>query len=377
MERLAHHDKLPPPQRGDDIHDSRWVTLSYLLFVFLPLAFAPISPTRALLASAVAIAVFLPLHFGFYRSWPSSRPWLVLGVALVGYGLVPFNPGGNTFLIYACGMAGWTFRPRMAIAVAVLLLAVLAAQFWWLMPTARLALAWGGMAAMIGGLVLAGSLYSRDKSRRNAELRLTQQEVARLAAMAERERIGRDLHDLLGHTLSLVAIKSELAGRLVDRAPLEAKAQMAEVESVARKALAQVREAVVGIRATGLEAELAAARLALLSADVRLDQRIATVALTPEAESVFALGLREAVTNILRHAHARRVDVELSEDAGGVQLLISDDGRGGPIEPNTGLAGMRERLVALGGGLQYDSTPGSGTRLVLSLPRLALQGPNP
>ena len=195
--------------------------------------------------------------------------------------------------------------------------------------------------------------------------------------MAERERIGRDLHDLLGHTLSLVAIKSELAGRLVDRAPLEAKAQMAEVESVARKALAQVREAVVGIRATGLEAELAAARLALLSADVRLDQRIATVALTPEAESVFALGLREAVTNILRHAHARRVDVELSADAGGVQLLISDDGRGGPIEPNTGLAGMRERLVALGGGLQYDSAPGSGTRLVLSLPRLALQGPSP
>src|SRR5690606_5976159 len=104
---------------------------------------------------------------------------------------------------------------------------------------------------------------------------------------------------------------------------------------------------------------------------------IATVALSPEAESVLALGLREAVTNILRHAHANRVDVELSADAGGVQLLISDDGRGGPIEPNTGLAGMRERLVALGGGLQYDSAPGSGTRLVLSLPRLALQGSGP
>ncbi|GAB2671525.1 sensor histidine kinase [Arenimonas aestuarii] len=377
MKRLAHHDRAPPPKRGDDIHDSPWVTLAYLLFVFLPLAFAPISPTRALLASAVAIVVFLPLHFGFYRSSPPARPWLVLGVALVGYGLVPFNPGGNTFLIYACGMAGSAFRPRLAIVVAALLLAALAAQFWWLMPTVRLALAWGGMAALIGGLVLAGTLYSREKYRRNSELRLTQQEVARLAAMAERERIGRDLHDLLGHTLSLVAIKSELAGRLVDRSPLEAKAQMAEVESVARKALAQVREAVVGIRATGLEAELAAARLALLSAEVRLDQRIAPVALSPEAESVLALGLREAVTNILRHAHAQRVDVELSADASGVQLLISDDGRGGPIEPNTGLAGMRERLSALGGGLQYDSTPGAGTRLVLSLPRPALQEPAP
>ena len=376
MERLAHHESAPPPTRGDDIHDSPWVTLAYLLFVFVPMAFVP-DPTRALLASALAIAVFLPMHFGFYRSSPAVRPWLVLAVALVGYGLVPFNPGGNTFLIYAAAMAGWSFRPRTAVVVSGALLALLAVEFWWVMPTPRMAVAWAGMAVMVGGLVLAGTLYSRDKSRRNAELRLTQQEVARLAAMAERERIGRDLHDLLGHTLSLVAIKSELAGRLVDRAPLEAKAQMAEVESVARKALAQVREAVVGIRATGLEAELAAARLALLSADVRLDQRIATVALTPEAESVFALGLREAVTNILRHAHAQRVDVELSADAGGVKLLISDDGRGGPIEPNTGLAGMRERLVALGGGLQYDSAPGSGTRLVLSLPRLALQGPSP
>ena len=100
------------------------------------------------------------------------------------------------------------------------------------------------------------------------------------------------------------------------------------------------------------------------------------MALTPEAESVLALGLREAVTNILRHARAARVEVELGADAGGVQLSISDDGRGGVIEPNTGLAGMTERLRALGGSLEFDSIPGSGTRLVLSLPRPALQGPD-
>ncbi|KFL37177.1 sensor histidine kinase [Arenimonas donghaensis] len=377
MTALVHTDSRPKPANGDDIHDSPWVTLAYLVFVFLPLAFAPVGVSRLLVASVVAIAVFLPMHFGFYRASPTLRPWLALGVAAVGYGLVPFNPGGHTFLIYACGMVGWAFRPRLAIVVAAGLMALLAAEFWWLMPRPQLALAWSGMSAIIGGLVLAGTLYSREKSRRNAELRLTQQEVARLAAMAERERIGRDLHDLLGHTLSLVAIKSELAGRLVDKDPAAARRQIGEVETVARQALSQVREAVVGIRATGLLAELAAARLALLSADVRLDQRIAPVALTPEAESVLALGLREAVTNILRHARARRVDVELSADAEGVRLGISDDGRGGAIEPNTGLAGMRERLAALGGGLVFDSTPGAGTRLVLSLPRLALQGPSP
>ena len=366
-----------PAERADDIHESPWVTLAYLLFVFLPLAFMPPGLDRALLASAVAIVAFLPLHFRFYRSAPRERPWLVLGVAAIGLGLLPFNPGGNTFLIYVCGMSAWSFRPRRAVLVSAAGLAAMALVFWWVMPTPRLALAWSGMGAMIGGLVLAGSLYSRDRARRNAELRLTQQEVARLAAMAERERIGRDLHDLLGHTLSVVALKSELAGRLVDADPAAAKAQMAEVETVARQALAQVREAVVGIRATGLQAELAAARLALLSAEIRLDQRLEPVELPPEVESVLALGLREAVTNVLRHSGANRVDVELVREPGGIRLGISDDGRGGAAEANTGLAGMRERLAALGGRLEIESPAGAGTRLALHLPRAALQGPSP
>lgn len=366
-----------PAERADDIHESPWVTLAYLLFVFLPLAFLPPGLDRALVASGIAIVAFLPLHFRFYRSAPRERPWLVLGVAAIGLGLLPFNPGGNTFLIYVCGMSAWSFRPRRAVLVSAAGLAAMALVFWWVMPTPRLALAWSGMGAMIGGLVLAGSLYSRDRARRNAELRLTQQEVARLAAMAERERIGRDLHDLLGHTLSVVALKSELAGRLVNADPAAAKAQMAEVETVARQALAQVREAVVGIRATGLQAELAAARLALLSAEIRLDQRLEPVELPPEVESVLALGLREAVTNVLRHSGANRVDVELVREPGGIRLGISDDGRGGAIEANTGLAGMRERLAALGGRLEIESPAGAGTRLALHLPRAALQGPSP
>ncbi len=365
------------PERADDIHDSPWVTLAYLLFVFVPLAFLPPGVGRALFASLVAIALFVPLHFRFYRSAPRERPWLVLGVALVGLGLLPFNPGGNTFLIYVCGMCAWSFRPRVAVAVSVAGLAAMALMFGWLMPSAKLALAWSGMATMVGILVLAGSLYSRDKARRNAELRLTQQEVARLAAMAERERIGRDLHDLLGHTLSVVALKSELAGRLVDADPGAARAQMAEVEAVARQALAQVREAVVGIRATGLQAELAAARLALLSAEVRLDHRLEPMELPAEVESVLALGLREAVTNILRHAGAHRVEVELVRERGGIRLGISDDGCGGVGEANTGLAGMRERLAALGGHLEIESAAGAGTRLGLHLPQTALQGPAP
>ena len=117
--------------------------------------------------------------------------------------------------------------------------------------------------------------------------------------------------------------------------------QIGEVETVARQALAQVREAVAGIRATGLQAELAAARLALLSAEVSLDQRLAPVALAPEAESVLAMGLREAVTNVLRHAGATRVDVEFALVDGEPVLTIADDGRGGAARAGSGTGNRR------------------------------------
>ncbi|KAA2284206.1 sensor histidine kinase [Arenimonas fontis] len=364
---LAQAEAQAPPRRaGGDIHDSPWVTLIYCVFVFAPLAFVGLA-WKPWLASLLAFLLFLPLHFRFYRPEPTTRRPLVLATALIGFALVPFNPGGNTFLVYACAMAGWSLRPRRAVGLSLSLMALLVLEFFLVLPW-RHAVAWSLMATLVSLLVLSGVLLARDKARRDAELRLTQEEVGRLAALAERERIGRDLHDLLGHTLSVVALKSELAGKLLERDPPAARAQIAEVETVARQALAQVREAVTGIRASGLMAELAAARLALLSAEVHMDQKLAPVNLSPEAESALALGLREAVTNVLRHAEAGRVEVELKAGGDGVALVISDDGRGGVDLAGNGLTGMRERLAAVGGCLDIDSPPGEGTRLVLSLP---------
>jgi two-component system sensor histidine kinase DesK len=259
-------------------------------------------------------------------------------------------------------------RPRPAIALSVLLFMVLAIEFWWLGPGAMLTLGFVMVVAVIGTMVVSSILYSRARSARNAELRLTQDEVRRLATMAERERIGRDLHDLLGHTLSVVALKSELAGKLLDRDPAGARAQIREVEEVARNALAQVREAVAGIRATGLQAELAAARLALLSADVRMDQRLDPVTLDEKVELAFSMAVREAVTNVIRHAGARNVEVEMKRDDQGVRLPVGDDGRGGIERYGNGLDGMRERMRALGGTLEIDSAIGAGTRLALWVP---------
>lgn len=356
---------------SDDLHGHPVASLVYLVFVYLALLFWPDWTMQALVLSLVATGLFVPLYFAFVRRSPSPR-WIVFAVAGLGFALIPFNPGGNTFVIYAMGMAGAAFAPRAAIGLSLLFFAVTALMFQWSLRGTPVVLAYTLMVGLIGAIILTGMIYSRQRVARNAELRLTQEEVRRLARLAERERIGRDLHDLLGHTLSLVVLKSELAGKLIDRDAAAARRQIGEVEQVARQALKQVREAVSGIRAGGLDAELAAARLALISANVRFDQQIAELPLERAAESALALGLREAVTNTIRHAAASRVDVELVEADGAAELRIADDGRGGISRAGNGLSGMRERLEALGGSLEIESA--GGTRLRLRVPLAVTRG---
>jgi len=364
------------PGTDDELHRGRpLVGLIYLVFAYFPLLFWPDRPPTAIWVTLLATALFVPVYFAYYRARPRWRLPLALTVAGLGYALVPFNPGGNTLLIYAMGMAAALWPTRRAIMLALALVALLTAEYAWVLPRVELLVANVMVTVIIGGMVMAGAIVSRERERRNAELRLTQAEVRRLGAMAERERIGRDLHDLLGHTLSLIALKSELAVKLLDRDPggHSARGHMGEVLRVAREALAQVREAVSGIRASSLDAELAAARLALLSAGIAFDQRIAPVHLAPEIEAALAMTLREAVTNILRHAAASAVEVELSEDAqGAMALRVSDNGCGGAGRFGNGLSGMRERVHAIGGALEVQSPSGAGTRLCLWVPPSAL-----
>ncbi len=348
----------------------RKANLVYLVFAFLPLALSPSLRDSALAWSAtlIAIVLFLPLYWVSYTQ-PAPRQLLVCGgIALIGLALTPFNYGGNTILIYAMAAAGYGQPAKRAVAIGIAIVLAYAAVLQFsgqqLFPTL--------MLVLIGGSVLMGAILGTAQERRNAELKLTQEEVKRLASMAERERIGRDLHDLLGHTLSLIAIKSELAGKLMSRDHASAAAQIADIETIARKALGEVREAVSGIRATGFAAELAAARLSLLSAGVSLDTKIDQMpALASEIESALAMSLREAVTNVVRHAAAGRVEVEIESSPRALLLSISDDGRGAAIAPGNGLTGMRERLEKLGGQLSVDSVIGAGTRLRIWLPTAA------
>ena len=197
-------------------------------------------------------------------------------------------------------------------------------------------------------------------------MKLSQAEVRRLAAVAERERIGRDLHDLLGHTLSLITIKAELAAKLASRGDSRAEQEIREVERVSRGALREIREAVSGLRRADLDTELANARLACEAGSVRLTIDRRPFDLSPDRQAVLALCLREAITNVVRHAAAGQCRAGLVREDGWIRLTVQDDGRGGAIREGAGLAGMRERVEEAGGTMTIDTA--RGVKLTVRIP---------
>ncbi len=223
------------------------------------------------------------------------------------------------------------------------------------------------MALVLSALLGSVYIHYAQQARLNRKLTLAQEEVEHLAKVAERERIARDLHDLLGHTLSVIVLKSELASRLGEKDPQRAMAEIRDVERISRDALAQVRSAVRGYRPVGLTSELNRTRETLATAGVQVEAALETVPLTPAQESVLALAVREGATNIIRHAQARTCRLGLRSTGSVCELEIADDGRGGATLNGGGLSGMRQRLEALGGTLEIGGPPGTTLRVRLPL----------
>jgi|HubBroStandDraft_3_1064219.scaffolds.fasta_scaffold06626_3 two-component system sensor histidine kinase DesK len=365
---------------------TRVVWLVYLGFLFIHPIVTHAGAWQWALDVAAA-AVFLPLYFWGY--WLSARRalWVVGALAVLGFALAPINPFSATFLIYAAGFLGRVGPPRFGAACLAGLLAILALGSWLLHLGPDFWIVAGLFSLIIGGV----NIHFAEVARVNARLNASREENERLAKVAERERIARDLHDLLGHTLSLITLKAELAGRLVAADPERAAAEIREVERISREALREVRTAVAGYRSEGLSAELGRARLALESAGIRAEYFVMPVELGPAAESALAFALREAVTNVVRHAGARSCSIMLEQHGGATRLEVRDDGRGWPGEAGTGspeqtagaagapaaapggtgLAAMRERIAGLGGEVVRYGWGGGDTALEITLPARA------
>ncbi|ANM31989.1 hypothetical protein ABI59_00620 [Acidobacteria bacterium Mor1] len=358
------HRRLLP--ESDELGWTPYLWLIYLSFLYFSWFFRSDVTRLEVGMTVTSTIIFLPLYF--YGFWNRGMRGLIaiIGIALLGAIVGPINWGASCYFIYAAGFIGQFNRIRPALLTlaglhAVVIVETLAMDLpfpFWAPPL------------LFGSIVGAANYYFSQQARKRVQLRLGQDEVRRLAAMAERERIGRDLHDLLGHTLSLITIKSELAQRLFERDPEAAQRELHDIEQVSRKAMEEVREAVSGYRAVGLASELANARLALEAHDVRFDYRFDARPLPTEADQTLALVLREAVTNVVRHAQAESCRVRFRREGSEGVLEVSDDGRNATLDEGHGLTGMRERLDRLGGSLELQTGERTLLRARLPLPDL-------
>lgn len=297
-----------------------------------------------------AFGVVYMLGFG----WLADRPWLVFALlialalataSIIGVAAIGLTPYLGVFSALMLPSPWW---PRTTVAVALLPLVSLVVQDDF--PPYFFLMVW----PIIIGMVLL-RLFSEGERRADASR-------AALALAAERDRVARDVHDVLGHSLTALSIKAELAGRLIDVDPERARAELASIQETARQALAEVRATVGGLRAGNLEAELDAAPRVLTDAGIETRVLGSVADTDPRHRTLLAWVLREAVTNVVRHAAASEVVVELRQDG----ITVTDDGAGISRPEGNGLRGMRERVSDAGGTLDVlDAGPGTRVRVVL------------
>jgi len=295
---------------------------------------------------ALATLLFLAIYFRSFweRGWRLAG--LAGGIAAIGFLFWPANQGALVFFIYSGAALGTVCPPRRAVALLAVLVAFVMLEGWWVGYPWYLTVIPVVFVLLIGAM----NVHWVETSRKNKDLR-------------------RDLHDLLGHTLSLIVLKSELASKLAERDPERAVTEIREVETISRDALRQVRQAVRGFRPgeASLRQETENARRALESAGVEPEIHLALDAPPPEVDRIAALAVREGVTNVIRHAGARRCRVSLRHEAEAMVLEIEDDGRGERIEEGSGLRGMRERVESVGGNLEVMVREGVTLRVVLPM----------
>jgi two-component system sensor histidine kinase DesK len=331
--------------------------------------------TLAILATVGFAAVYVAWMWRLQSGtvYASRQPWQ-WPLALAAYALALILWLGGDWIsvtIFVSVAFGLSLPERPAIRSVVVVSAA----------TLALCFAYDVDAAVVGWLVFETFMlgiamtWIRSMIILIHDLRAAREQVARLAVNEERLRFARDVHDLLGHTLSTIALKSQVARRMIRRDPGGAEQELGEVEALAQQSLQEVREAVVGYRKVSLQGELAGARSALEAAGI--EATIRTSGDLPEdVGSALAWAIREGVTNVIRHSGARRCEISVTGGGPMAELEISDDGRGLPSlagfagngGAGTGLRGLGERMRDAGGRLEAGKRAGGGFRLAASVP---------
>jgi two-component system sensor histidine kinase DesK len=340
--------------------------LVFLAFLFFQPILDPRTTSKDWLITISATLVFLVLYFAMFRL---PKPWtyiLLASMAAMGLGLGNINTGSSVFIIFTASFLAWVFEnPKTVFLAITILILLVTVDSYFFHPEPGF---WATCVVVTLGVGLS-NVHFAEKARSNRKLRMAHEEIEHLAKVAERERIARDLHDVLGHTLTLIVVKSTLAGKLLDREPRKARAEIADIERVSRNAMAEIRNTLRGYSRYKLREELERAERALASAGISVETESMELPLSPAQESVAALIVREAVTNVVRHARANNCRLRVARSNGNCVMEIRDDGCGGLNTDGNGIRGMQERIEALGGTLVHD--PSRGTGLTFEFPLTA------
>ena len=325
-----------------------WVYLINLVFYFIPL-FNVRFAVWQYLSMLAALLLFLVCYFWAYRTPRSEMHWPITGIIAVAALITPVNSGSISMFAYASFFIGFAYPLRRYLLLSALLVGLL------VVLDLTLKINWSLFLALGIPIVLAVGLLGRAEQakllHRLAE-RKSEDEVKQLAAMVERERIARDLHDILGHTLSSIALKADLAQKLLSRDKAqEATVQLNELSQIARDALSQVRQSVSGFKHQGLTAEVGKLLARLRDAGFAAELLGEIPSLTTRQESAIILALTELVTNVIRHSRGAHCTLQFTKQADSWQICLSDDGSIDALREGNGLSGLRERLAALGGNL--------------------------
>jgi two-component system sensor histidine kinase DesK len=352
--------RLLPPDNEIGFVPFIWLVFLYLFIIHL---FNPNMKPGIIMLNLMGLVVFLILYFrGFW--FEGKKVWHVpIGMIVLGIVLLPLNPGSIVFLIYASTFLGHIGNMTMGYVGLFIILAVVGIESWILQLSANY---WtpGIFFPIVVGIP---NIHINIRWRLNKQLLKAQDEVEEMAKIAERERISRDLHDLLGHALSVIILKSELAGKLIRKNSKQAEKEIKEVEEISRKALSEVRDVVKGFRKVGLGAELRSIKVALKAAEIKYSIDSTPIKISSQIENVLAYILRESVTNIIRHSKATQCEFSIHHSGSNLEFSISDNGIGYlPNKSDFGVEGMRTRVKLLGGKMKIKSS--NGTTIQLKIP---------
>lgn len=340
-----------------------WIWLIFSLYYFVPVYYMEFdTPKYVFLIGAYLAFVILYLWATALKPHLMWKP--IVAITAIALLVTPVSPGSSSIFPYIGFLIGFSYNARTYfMLLCTSILGIIALHFYYRYPVPFFAF------PAISGIVAISLWGYIERIRLAARVRWLQsrEEIQQLAVIAERERIARDLHDILGHTLSSIALKAELAEKLLKQEKKQdAQQHVAELHKIARESLSLVRQTVSGYKHRGLSGEVIQLCDKLRQNGFSVDINGEIPTLSPRAETALILALTELTTNVLRHSNGNHCQLSFAVNSDNVTISMQDNGCIRSITPGNGLNGIQERLHALAGDISAHIN--NGCRFDISLP---------